>query len=214
MHRIKTTRKNLLLHLSPPPIFVLETQLTTDVSRPRPLPASSGQSQVLRQERGQIRSLAGELVEISKSPALSQEPLEDRAELGSSIFPSSHLPTVHLPLQLHQTLGFLTWTPPPSSRLPLLIRLLSESRGCTKAAGHAIVCYSFSSPGRDCPSSREAEMKLKQKSLQPVGVPTPPRTCPGWRTIFQIFTSCLAACHRSISLLQSSNLQKYLLYII
>lgn len=62
-------------------------------------------------------------------------------------------------------------------------------------------------------TSEEAE-EVEEKMVQMVLFPTPPRTCPGLRTGFQTFTSCLAACHRSISLLQSSNLQKYLLYII
>lgn len=38
--------------LPPPPVSVLKIQLTTNVSQPTPFPASSGPSQVLRQERG------------------------------------------------------------------------------------------------------------------------------------------------------------------
>lgn len=160
-------------------------------------------------------------MEASKDPGPSQELLENRPELSIQVAPFP-LPTSQQgcpapPAGSDARPPDIDF-PPYSTPAPLGSRADIARIRITKAAltkeFMSLSAIDSAAPGESAGSSWEVKIKEKQKSLQTVCVRTPPRTRPGLRIIFQIFTSCLAACHRSISLLQSSNLQKYLLYII
>lgn len=82
-------------------------------------------------------------------------------------------------------------------RSPSLLRGTPPEQGCRGGSrqshrGCALTQQQFVSLsasdsaalGETAGSSREAETKVEQKSLRAVCVPTPPRTCPGGRTIF------------------------------
>lgn len=221
LHRTQTTRKDLLV--TPSPTFHLCSQDPTDYicQSANAIPASSGQSQALRPKRG---GGAGVDSGTEDEPGTDSRTLSGAVRgQGCAKGPGGAVPSTHLPAVPPATPAGSdpqsAIDAPPFSRAPLLRRGADVARArVTEAAltkqSVSLSAIDSAALGDTAGSSWEAEIKEEQKRPQTVCTPTPPRTCPGWRTIFPIFTSCLAACHRSISLLQSSNLQKYLLYII
>lgn len=125
-------------------------------------------------------------------------------------------------------LGHQSWFPNtkllPLSRMPSGLPVQPEQlqwhalylnpSGCTTQPVYVIVGYRFSAALWEIADTWGWQ---RQKSKDPLGCFSFPLLLGpalDWDPFFQIFASCLAACHRSISLLQSSSLQKYLLYII
>lgn len=99
-------------------------------------PASSGQSQPLRQERGERAGMdpgRRGLVEVSEGLIPSQKLLEDRAELRVQAA-LSPLPTSPQPRRLDQPVGLRTPTAPPEQLRLLLEPQAALTTGFTSAS--------------------------------------------------------------------------------